>query len=151
MYNKTKIYKITEEVKRIKNLNLPDCPYCGENVWYIETFLAKNRSVYKCKHCGYLSEVKVNPDAFKLLGIAEMTAIVIFTASIFMGGSYSLLGLLAITTVFAVFYAFSPFMVQLFRIKKKQKQKFDEDDFDYDFTIIKKEAGNDTDTEIYSN
>lgn len=138
-------------MKSIKKLNLPDCPYCDERVWYIETFLAKNKRFYKCKCCDSLSEVKVELRAFKLLGIAELIAVIIFIASIFMGVSYCLFGLISMMSLFAVFYAFSPFTVQLFRIKKKRKQTPDEDEFDEDFMSIKKEAGKDTDTEIYSN
>jgi hypothetical protein len=137
-------------MKGIKKLNLPDCPYCGGKIWYIETFLAKNRSFYKCKHCRHLSEVRVSPDAFKLLGIAELLSIIIFAVSIFMGGRYSLLGFAAITLVFTAFYALSPFTVRLFRIKLR-KSRSNKNDSDDDFTIVKKEAGNDTDTEIYSN
>ncbi len=140
-----------KEVKRIINLNLPDCPYCDESVLYIEAFLAKNKAVYKCKHCGCLSEVKIGNEAFKLLWIVELIAIIIFTASISLGGGYSLLGLVAIILAFCGFYAFSPFMVQLFKIRKKKKQSCEEDEFYDDFAGIKKEAGNDTDTEIYSN
>jgi len=138
-------------VKRIKNLNLPDCPYCDESVWHIEAFLAKNCSFYKCKYCGKLSEVRVSPEAFKLLGVTEFIAIIIFATAIFMGGNYSLFGLVAIIAVFVIFYAFSPFMVQLFRIKKKRKKNFEEDELDDEFATVKKEAGKDTDTEIYSN
>ncbi len=139
-------------MKRIKELNLPDCPYCNEKVWYIESFLAKNRSTYKCKCCGYASEVRVGTQAFKFLGIAELIAIIVFAASIFIGGSYCLLGLVVIMLVFAVFYAFSPFMVQMFRLKKRKKHHSKEKEpDDDDFADIKKEAGKDTDTEIYSN
>lgn len=138
-------------MKRIKKLHLPDCPYCDEKVWYIEAFLAKNKSFYKCKSCKHLSEVEVTPEAFKFLGLIELIAIIIFTVSIFIGGAYCLLGLVAIILVFAGFYAFSPFMVQLFRTKKKRKRVSEENEFTDEFASIKKEAGNDTDTEIYSN
>lgn len=113
--------------------------------------MAKNKSFYKCKRCEHLSKVEVTPEAFRFLGIIELIAIIVFAVSIFIGGKFCLLGIVVITIIFAGFYAFSPFMVQLFKTKKKRKKVSEENEFNDDFTGVKKEAGKDTDTEIYSN
>ncbi len=133
--------------KNIDKFSLAKCPYCGEEIWYVEAFLAKNKAAYKCKYCEQISQVKVKSETFKFLGIVEIVSIIIFAASIFISEEYCILGTALIIMIFSGFYAFSPFMVLLFK-PKNEKQK---DEFDDVFIGTKKQSGKDTDTEIYSN
>ncbi len=124
---------------------MPNCPYCGEIVWYIEAFFAKNKKIYKCKSCKKTSSVHVDSQAFQILGLAEIVAVMIFVAAIFAGSSFCLGGIALIVFTFFCAYSVLPFTVRLFRIKRRSES---EDDV---FTDMKKESGEDTDTEIYSN
>ncbi len=129
----------------IKKFDLPQCPYCREKAWYIESFLAKNQKTYKCNYCDRTSEVNLKPETFKFLGIIEILSIAVFIIAIFLGSSFCLLGISVIVMLFTVFYVFSPFMVLFFRPRVTSSK--DEDDF----ANMKKASGKDTDTEIYSN
>lgn len=79
------------------------------------------------------------------MGLSEIIAVIIFVASVFAGGGWCLSGILFITLVFMAAYSFMPFMVRLFRTKSKSET---DDDM---FNSTKKESGQDTGTEIYSN
>lgn len=111
----------------------------------MEAFLCKNKRIYTCKSCRKNCEVDVDSRAFKILGLSEIIAVIIFLASIFIGGGFCLAGILFITLVFMGAYSLTPFMVRLFRMRSKSET---EDDV---FNSTKKESGQDTDTEIYSN
>ena len=124
---------------------MPKCPYCGEIIWYIEAFFAKNKKTYKCKSCKKTSSVHVDSKAFQILGLAEIIAVMIFVAAIFAGSSFCLGGIALIVFTFFCAYSVLPFTVRLFRIKRHGES---EDDV---FTDMKKESGEDTNTEIYSN
>lgn len=124
-------------------MELSECPYCGEKIWYTEAFFAKTKKIYKCKVCRNLCDVYIEPSAFKILGLAEIISVVIFVAALFAGSTFCLIGAALIICVFLGAYSFVPFALQLFKLKKQF-----EDDV---FTDIKKESGHDTDTEIYSN
>ena len=89
--------------------------------------------------------MNIDSRAFKILGLSEIIAVIIFAASVFAGGSFCLWGILFITLVFMGAYSLIPFMVRIFRMKSKPET---EDDV---FSSTKKESGQDTDTEIYSN
>ena len=129
----------------MKKFELPQCPYCGEQIWYIEAFLAKNRKTYKCKSCKKICKTDVSNRAFKILGIAEIIEVLIFIAAIFAGGTFCLAGAGIIMLIFLAVYSILPFTLQLFKLRKRTEN--DEDVF----MSMKKESGRDTDTEIYSN
>ena len=115
-------------------------------MWYVETFLAKNKSFFKCKECSNLLKVLINPGAFKVLGSVEFLSVIIFAVSVFLGGKYCFFGLMMIVSLFGVFYAFSPFFVRFVKVSGKRKSG------QHDLTgIQKKRSGKDTDTEIFSN
>lgn len=115
-------------------------------MWYVETFLAKNKSFFKCKECSNLLKVLINPGAFKFLGSIEFLSVIIFAVSVFLGGRYCFLGLMMIFSLFGVFYVFSPFFVKFVKVSGKRKSG------QHDLTgVQKKRSGKDTDTEIFSN
>ncbi len=99
---------------------MTECPYCGEKLLYLEAFLYKNRSFYECKCCKHVSEINIKNKTFKILGLVELLAILIFAISVFVGGTFCLWGLLLILLAFFCFYVFSPFSVRLIKLRKKQ-------------------------------
>jgi len=115
----------------IKGLELPKCPYCGEKLLYLESFLTKNKSTYECKCCECFSEVVIKSRAFKFFGLLEIFSFIIFVAAVLLGGSFCLYGLFLVLFVFTLFYFFSPFSVRLYKVKggrvSKQKSKKDSD------------------------
>lgn len=129
----------------INKLELPRCPYCGENLLYTESFLIKNKAVYECKCCDYYSEVAIKPKVFKLLIIAEIVSLVIFLIAMILDEKFCLMGIALILFVFTVFYILSPFSIRLCKINKKyisQTKVSQNSD---------KKENNDPDREIYSN
>lgn len=129
----------------MEKFELPQCPYCGEQIWYVEAFLAKNRKTYKCKSCKKVCKTDVSTRAFKILGFSEIIAVLIFVAAIFAGGTFCLAGAGIIMLIFLSVYSILPFTLRLYKLRKRSGN--DEDVF----TSMKKESGRDTDTEIYSN
>ena len=115
-------------------------------MWYVETFLAKNKSFFKCKECSNVLKVLINPSAFKFLGSVEFLSVIIFAVSVFLGGKYCFLGLMMIFSLFGIFYIFSPFFVRF--VKASGKRKSSQNDLT---EMQKKRSGKDTDTEIFSN
>ena len=75
----------------------------------------------------------------------QILAILIFISALILGSKNCLFGLLGIIFVYGIFYAFTPFMIEIIKIKKGgsddlKSQRKKKDSF-----------GIDTDTEIYSN
>lgn len=128
----------------INKLELPKCPYCGESLLYLESFLVKNKTVYECKCCDYFSEVVIKSRAFSFLLLSEFISLIVFVLAVLIGGSFCLFGLFAVLFIFAGFYAFSPFSVKLCKMKnnripkKKNTQNFSAKDI------------SDSDREIFS-
>ena len=90
------------------------------------------------------SKVVLNPLMFKLLGIVEIIAVIAFVAAVFMGCGYCLIGIIFITLIFGIFYAYTPFMINLRKCRKN---------FNLDENPKKEEdtAGETTEKEIFSN
>ncbi len=129
----------------INKLELPSCPYCGEKLLYLESFLVKNKSTYECKCCDCFSEVVIKIQAFNFLLLAELISIIIFLFSMLFGGGFCLFGILAVVFIFTCFYIFSPFSIKLCKIKNSRLPKKRQNDINYQKTEI------DSDREIYSN
>ena len=129
----------------MKNLNLPDCPYCRTEVGYLDAFLSKNKSTHSCTNCGRISNVKVRPLVFRFFIVAEIATIIAFIFAVIMGGGYCLFGLAVVLMCSLVFYGFTPFTVVL--AKRHCSEEFES----HDETLSKSKTGQDTDTEIYSN
>ena len=124
--------------------NLPHCPYCGMKLMYFESLASKNSSFFKCPSCLRKSKIVLNPLMFKLLGIVEIIAVIAFVAAVFMGCGYCLIGIIFITLIFGIFYAYTPFMMNL----RKYRKNF------YPDENPKKEentAGETTEKEIFNN
>ncbi len=128
----------------IKKLELPKCPYCGEKLLYLESFLVKNKTAYECKCCDYFSEVVIKTREFGFLILSEFVLLVIFLFAVLFGGSFCLFGLFLILFIFAGFYAFSPFSIKLCKMRKNRipKQKNSSDLY---------QNTDDESREIYSN
>ena len=129
----------------MKNLNLPDCPYCRTELGYLDAFFSKNKSNHRCTNCGRISNVKVRPAVFRFFIVAEIVTIIAFVFAVIMGGGYCLLGLAIILLCSLVFYGFTPFTVAL--VKRRGSEDFG----NQDEVLSKNKTGMDTDTEIYSN
>lgn len=98
---------------------LPDCPYCGAKLGYLETFVLKNRATYKCRSCGKKSCVDLKSTFYNWLWIIQVICVIIFVASTITGGGFALFGLFLIVLVFMIFYCISPYLVILKSAKKK--------------------------------
>ena len=107
----------------INKLELPSCPYCGERLLYLESFLVKNKSAYECKCCDCFSEVVIKSRAFKLLLLSELASLIIFLLSVLVGGSFCLIGIFAVLFIFLGFYVFSPFSIKLCKVKNSRMTK----------------------------
>ena len=92
---------------KFNKYKLPKCPYCNSKLWYSEIFILKNNTNMYCPHCGKKSEIILRTEIYQALGFTESICLVIFALSIFKGGGYCLLGLLAVILLF------SPFCVRL--------------------------------------
>ena len=107
----------------INKLELPKCPYCGENLLYPESFLIKNKTVYECKCCDYFSEVVIKPTAFSLLLLFELASLVVFLLAVIIGGNFCLFGLFTVLFIFLGFYILSPFSIKLCKMRNNRKPK----------------------------
>ncbi len=128
----------------INKLELPGCPYCGEKLLYLESFLIKNKTVYECKCCDYFSEVTIKPGAFNLLLMSEFLSLVIFLLAVIFGGSFCLFGIFAVLFIFTGFYAVSPFSIKLCKMKNNRIPKKKRES-------LYQESDNDESREIFSN
>lgn len=102
---------------------LPDCPYCGARLGYLQSFVVKNRSLYKCKSCGKKSCVDLKYVFYNVLSVVAVICVVIFAFSLAAGGGFVLFGLAVILLVFLGFYSVTPYMVILKRATEKQEKK----------------------------
>ncbi len=109
----------------IKKAVLPDCPYCGAEVCYLESFVIKNKPVYKCRSCGKKSSVNLKSIIYNIIGVLQIVCIAVFLLMAAIGGSFALFGIFLIILMFLGFYSISPFMVVLDKpdIKKQKKKK----------------------------
>ena len=109
---------------RIKNImTLPDCPYCGARLGYLESFVVKNRSVYRCKNCENKSETDLNKNFYNILWVILGLSVIIFVLATVIGGGFSLFGLFLIAVVAAGFYGISPYMVVLRKARIKEEKE----------------------------
>lgn len=92
---------------------MPKCPFCGVRLGRVESFITKNKSVYKCKNCGKLSEVTLRRGMFILLCIVQILAVILFLISMFLGEGFYLVGIALILVIFGVFYWMSTYMIDL--------------------------------------
>lgn len=79
----------------------------------MEAFVIKNHSIYKCSNCKKISEVVVSPDVYRSLWIVQISAIIIFMASILLGEQFTLVGLIIMLLIYGMFYALIPYMIYL--------------------------------------
>ena len=130
----------------MKDLNLPDCPYCRSEASYFDSFLAKNKETHRCANCGRTSKVKVNTDIFRFFIITQVISIIVFIFSVIMGGRYCLFGLAVIILCALAFYIISPFKV---RFSKWHSEENEHEEVE--FMTHEDRAGSDNEKEIFSN
>ena len=130
----------------MKNLNLPDCPYCRSEAGYFDSFIAKNKEAHRCTNCGRVSKVRINTDIFRFFIIAQIISIIVFIFAVIMGGRYCLFGLAVVILCSLVFYGLSPYMV---KFSKWRARDTEQDDTETE--IGENRSGSDSEKEIYSN
>lgn len=93
-------------------IKMPICPYCKEQLDFLQAFQIKTHREYVCSHCLKVSHINFNyriKDLAKILYI--MVAIVITIFSLFIR-SY-IWGTVLILVLFAAFYAQVPNFMEL--------------------------------------
>ena len=101
---------------------VPSCPFCGMRLGRLESFIIKNKSLYKCAGCGRTSAVILKSSVYKYLWITQILSAVIFIVSLFLGEGFYLLGLGLILVVFGFFYWRSTGMISLEEPEYKEQK-----------------------------
>ena len=130
----------------MKNLNLPDCPYCRSEAGYLDAFFAKNKESHKCTGCGRVSRVGINTGIFGFFIVTQIISIIAFIFSVIMGGRYCLFGIGVITLCSLMFYGLSPYMVRFSRWRSRDTEKQNDE-----IKTNENYSGSDGEKEIYSN
>lgn len=130
----------------MKNLNLPDCPYCRSEAGYFDSFLAKNKESHRCTNCGRTSRVRVNTDIFRFFITTQIISIIVFIFAVIMGGGYCLFGLAVVILCSLAFYGLSPYMVKFSKWRVRDSEHENTETKTYE-----NRSGSDNEKEIYSN
>lgn len=92
---------------------LPKCPYCGIKIGKTESFVIKNKPLYKCFNCENVSEVSLKNGAYGIIFPVQFIAVVAFIAAVLLGNSFLLFGLVFIISTYVLFYGLSPYLIVL--------------------------------------
>ncbi len=79
----------------------------------MESFVTKNRPLYKCPNCGGISEVELKKEAYKIISPVLFTVAIIFISSVLIRGELFLMGLGLLVMVFGTFYWMSSYLITL--------------------------------------
>lgn len=101
---------------------LPSCPYCGIRLGKSESFVVKNKSLYKCFNCEKVSEVSLKNGAYRIIFPVQVFAVSIFVTAVLLGDGLVLLGLALIILDFILFYGISPYLIILKRAKVEERE-----------------------------
>lgn len=113
------------EASKIKKLQLPICPYCGQQAGYADVFVAKNKPSYKCRNCGKELSFLIRSALYKLFVFAQIVSISIFVVAFVLPSFWCKLGLALVFLIFVGFYTLSPFLIRFEKsaADKKSQQK----------------------------
>ena len=92
---------------------LPKCPFCNSKLSYIEAFVTKNKSVFKCRECKKKSTVILKDSFYKFWLTTLLILLCVFLVTMFLGDNFLLIGLFLTIILFFVFYINTPKLITL--------------------------------------
>lgn len=108
-----KISAGSERKVNLKRFRKPRCPYCGDKLNYVKTWVLRRRGEYICPKCGGLSNVHLDPLIFGLGFLAIIIGAAFFVVGLVFGSNLALITLPGILVPFLLFFLVSVFLVRL--------------------------------------
>lgn len=101
---------------------LPRCPFCREKINFLEVFVYKNKSLFKCRFCKKPLHSTLKPGIYVLVALCALGSLAAFLLCTLFESKFLVLGFSLTLTFFIIFYTVFPFFVNFspsVYIKKK--------------------------------
>lgn len=106
----------------MKKLRRAKCPYCGEKVGLLRSWVIKTQGEYKCPKCGSCSNIELDPATYLFAILAIILSALIYLVDMIIERNVSIFTVCYVILPYFVFYLLSVFLIRLRKpvIRKKQ-------------------------------
>jgi DNA-directed RNA polymerase subunit RPC12/RpoP len=106
----------------MKKLRQANCPYCGEKVGFLRSWVIKTQGEYQCPKCGGYSNIELDPAAYLFAVLAVVLSGLIYLADMIIQKGVGLFVIALILLPFLMFYLLSVFLIRLRKLAVRKKQ-----------------------------